>query len=627
MKTRSRVSGLFSGIIPAQVAELLRAALPTNRRADVDSQVGVFVDTGSVFPDITPDVKTLTSLLSQLDATDVIFVSARFNLILSSGLDREPGSWLQRHRRRQRELAKGLFDNNGLERMARFVSKHPLFVIFSRAQLLGMIRWASRYCSDLPGQTLAISEEKRSAFAQALLIVNDLWGRRAYGAAFSSTEAAMVQRRLSILASVRRSFSETAEGTNLVQAIVRGKEIMTTYLARSDPDFLDTYRSRTGLSLDEYYLCLMGLAMVSLGLTAGPEIPALQANRLFRSEQFYADSPNAGKAFETFFRRESQSIEDLRKAFWGKPNEGSVDGPYDVGVFRKRPVFRAADGRAILMDAVVLAERAAAGPLFEVIGGNDNRVFERFGEAFESYCFELLRTMYPASQLLLDRLAIRPAGHATRRRHVEIADAAIKGVQETALIEAKGLWIREDEVTAGSERYVEHLREKYVGRETSTGRQNKGVAQLANAILKVAGGEWVLEHQDDLVGDRILPVLLVYDRLLDAPLHGWFFAREFATALGQTDDSDQGPFRIGNFLVDGLIVLTIDDLELLESSVENFALLDLLKDYSSTHRNRIVSVHNFIVATPKYAKGIAYSKRMRQKFMEAMNALEQQLGL
>ena len=45
-----------------------------------------------------------------------------------------------------------------------------------------------------------------------------------------------------------------------------------------------------------------------------------------------------------------------------------------------------------------------------------------------------------------------------------------------------------------------------------------------------------------------------------------------------------------------LILITIDDLESLESSLSNFTLVSLLRSYSAATPDRLVSLHNFLSA-------------------------------
>jgi hypothetical protein len=50
-----------------------------------------------------------------------------------------------------------------------------------------------------------------------------------------------------------------------------------------------------------------------------------------------------------------------------------------------------------------------------------------------------------------------------------------------------------------------------------------------------------------------------------------------------------------------LTVMTIADLENLESSIDEFGMRQLLADYVAAHPDGIVSLHNFMAVDPRYA--------------------------
>lgn len=72
--------------------------------------------------------------------------------------------------------------------------------------------------------------------------------------------------------------------------------------------------------------------------------------------------------------------------------------------------------------------------------------------------------------------------------------------------------------------------------------------------------------------------MVVYDDRLDAPLHPRFLAIEFAVCL--SGDETLEHVRVGKWIIAPLTVMTIDNLEILEGSIGEFGLCELLKDYS-----------------------------------------------
>jgi hypothetical protein len=59
-----------------------------------------------------------------------------------------------------------------------------------------------------------------------------------------------------------------------------------------------------------------------------------------------------------------------------------------------------------------------------------------------------------------------------------------------------------------------------------------------------------------------------------------------------------------------LTVMTIADLENLESSVDQFSMRQLLEDYAAAHPDALVSLHNFMAFDPRYADKLKLSSQL-----------------
>jgi hypothetical protein len=71
--------------------------------------------------------------------------------------------------------------------------------------------------------------------------------------------------------------------------------------------------------------------------------------------------------------------------------------------------------------------------------------------------------------------------------------------------------------------------------------------------------------------------------------------------------------------------LTIDNLELLEGSLREFGLCELLQDYSRECTDRFVSLHNLMASFPKYSRNLFESQRVRAAFSCELGRLEGKL--
>jgi hypothetical protein len=123
--------------------------------------------------------------------------------------------------------------------------------------------------------------------------------------------------------------------------------------------------------------------------------------------------------------------------------------------------------------------------------------------------------------------------------------------------------------------------------------RDKGVAQLARSIGAIVRGEWKGKC-DEFAGLSVLyPVLVAHDTRLAAPALGNFLEGEMRGLLGTVPKGKR---------VAPLTVMTIQDLESLEKSINDFSLVSLLEDYSRECPDRMRSMHNYITFSAYAAK-------------------------
>ena len=450
--------------------------------------------------------------------------------------------------------------------------------------------------------------------------MNSLWERRIYHDQLNS-KGDLTTRRLNLLPRFRRSISESARGPDLTQAFVRGRTLICDRLCAVDAEFSDSFQNATELSLEEYYSCLLLIVLRSLGIDVAPGINPIFSHRLFNPLEIMNAEIQA--AFSRFMALWSQSAAALTASLWQgnfEPRESDFL-TFEHRVIRSKPIFRIRDDLAIVMDPVFLAEMATAGPLF--VADNVEEALQNFGNSFEDYCSQLLNQIYPEVPELVRRFSRGPVGSSKIGSKVQLADSMLDCGDKTVFIEAKAVWIREDKIESSANDYISFLRSKYGAVIAGDSReQRKGVAQLANSIRQLARGDWKPDDRDLMICDHIVPLLLVYDSLIDAPLHPWFLAREFAMLLDPSDVNWNGrSIRIGRFLVSSLIVITIDDLEALESSTKSFGICELLQDYSAALPDRLDSLHNYIVADRKYGTQLFIANEFKNSSAESLSAL------
>ena len=170
----------------------------------------------------------------------------------------------------------------------------------------------------------------------------------------------------------------------------------------------------------------------------------------------------------------------------------------------------------------------------------------------------------------------------------------------------KAAWLREDVILDDSYvNFMDHIRSKY-GVIPGGGDRPKGVGQLARSVGAIVRGEWRGAQNEFTEPKLIYPVLLVHDTRMDAPATGPFLHAEFLALLG--------PVPTGKHVAP-LIIITIKDLENLETSISTFALGQLLDDYNRDCPDRVRSLHNYI-AHSTYGQKIEPSEQLKRNSFE-----------
>jgi hypothetical protein len=551
--------------------------------------VAVFVPYDAVFSDGQATFGHFKQVVRSLSRTDTLFWCARLNLFLADpNLDEKT---------KQQHYLDCFFTSQQIQTLNKFVKAHggsDHVGVLHRGAILELIRWICLLCSDQPHDRETFNKpEVREAFARVLLIASEFWGQRVYGpSAFEGNS--INEKRRNALTLIRHSMAETHCHPRQFEALARGAKLFREIIPNPYPDFHAEFQTATGLRLDEYYLCLCTIMAQFMNSYAKSGVGSKNDSGIFKLKIIRDSSPHMEALFGKFLALHSATPEELTVAFWpGKREEPTgFEREYSLKPLRERPILRAADGRMIILDPVCFAEKASVGPLFHVLNqANQNRLFAAFGHAFEAYVGNILQHVYPDPGSYLARRLYSDVREAADNG-VQVADFIVDDVTDIVVIEAKAVWIQDQKMSQyDPEVFVEHLRARYGGEDS-----DKGYKQLARSVRKISAREWQPEGIDLARTKRMFPVLLVHDDMLDAPVFGHFLAEEFRHQL-QPDCLDTGGWMVkGHFRVAPLVVMTIDDLECLESSLIKFTLVDLLKAYSTTTPDRLVSLHNFLAA-------------------------------
>jgi len=551
------------------------------RRPEPLREFGIYVTPEELFTGEPVDENALVQLLGEMGRDAVLFACARLNAIVS-GIghpDQKP---------RQERAIRLTCTDADIYRINQLPQKYPgsgLPTLFFRGQLLELMRWAIRYCPDNGDAPEILNDPKvRSRFLRAALIASNLWSRRVFSDRLRG-EQDINAARVRALGVFRRALEESAITPHIGTVLGRGWSMFSEYFPRHYPVFAQAFPQATGLSLEQYFTCLTGIAATYLPFDR-EDAPQFQPETVAASTAYR-------EIFPKYLMLESQTLEQAAIALWDDFAEVGYRG------LRERPIVRLKNGNALILDPVFYCERISVGPLFHLsasVRGNRSKsieVFSAFGKAFEDYSADLLRSMYPSRPPLVSRFVAPIDGQDVTGKNFEI-DAVLNDAVEVIIFEAKAAWLKDEVVLGDAEEWLEQIRSRYGVRASSTDETQsrpKGVAQLAKIVRRFLDdnlGSAQLEFQQARV---IYPVLLVHDTRLNAPIYGNFLANEFLSLLGKVPESRH---------VMPLIVMTIQDLENLQSSIGGFALRDLFADYAKACPDGMRSLHNFMTTSPTY---------------------------
>ena len=319
----------------------------------------IYVPVGKVFPGIQSDFGTFKSLLQKLSRVETLFWCAILNHIVSNPSND--------HLTRQQYGLDYFLTTEEMDRVNKFAQENggaQRVMVFFRGQLLELLRWGALYCPSCPEDTITFKRpEVKRRFAQAALIASDVWARRVFGDRLSMTEGLSTARKRA-LAPFRLSLEATLLTPDLSKSLGRGWCLFSKYFPTHYPLFESEFQSSTGLTVEEYYVCLGALIAHFVNHRAGSLI---FDSKTLGDPTLYRDP------IQSYVALEAQSIDELRHRLWRQASKKKMSSdedapPYSYRPLREKPILCSGSGRAIILDPVFYSETASAGPLFHLLG-------------------------------------------------------------------------------------------------------------------------------------------------------------------------------------------------------------------------------------------------------------------
>lgn len=532
----------------------------------------------SLEPDVEPNEANIRLALTQLSRDDALFFCARINAIVT-GFGAE-----ENHLQRQRQAIQMLCSPAQLRRLNKFAARYggPDNVkVFFRGQFLELARWLALFGQNDSADSGTFGDPQvRAHFARAAFIASGLWERRLFGIQGLRPGLDPYAQLRAALGPFRKNIEEANPAPHPGFVIYRSWRLFLRYLPQHLPEFGAAFQSRTGLTVQQYFIC--AFAILPRTFFNHPD-----GQRLFKSDYVEGDTPFKA-TFAAFMRLHAQTPEEWAAHLRQAPSEETTDVS-----LRRHPVLSFSGGRSIILDPTCFIDNLASAPLFFAIQGGlkANRVFGAFGDAVEDYVVNLLQRMYPPDAAQpMERMYRGLEGENALGQRFEI-DVSVTDASTVALLEVKAAWIRDDAVlNPDPEQFIAEMRKKYGYTPDGTDR-GKGVAQLARSVGALARGEWFGPGREFRGATDLYPVLLVYDRRMASPGTGHFLDTEFKHLLGSVPD---------NLHVHSVILMTVADLEYVVSALGSQSLLALFRDYSAADPDRVSSFHNFVLRVPPH---------------------------
>lgn len=549
------------------------------------TQVSTYITCDMLFKDVSTEFPHFRNMISKLSCSDAIFWCARINLALSA-----TGN----------ELAqRPLFDMLATQKEKYWLNKvirrqrgNSNNTIFFRGQMLELIRWIVLFCHDHPDDGSTFNDnENRTLFLKCALLASDIWSKQTYGDKIFGIEKDPTRVIKYASASFRKGIEATRSAPDLFVSCGRAWIFYQQYFRKYHSSFNEDFLSVTGLTFEEYIVCFSAIATHFIDPLNKPCVINKQA---------IGDTTLIPEKIKAYVQLESQTLEELCSNLWGNRGVHEISEintePLNTISLREKPIYSAPDGRSVVMDPIYFHERVLTSPLFHMIPLNRekaNEIFVAFGYAFEDYCCDILERMYLTTTATTNHTLLRQKEYRYNGQHIQI-DAIIKQNHTAVLFEIKASFIKESQVNLDGASYVEELRKKYSNIVEHGQVKVKGVGQLSRIIKNILQEKFEKMNSDLVDINEIFPVLLVHDNLLDAPLTIEFLREEFQKLF----ENDLGyPVEKCPINIHILTVMTINDLEHLENSVQHFNIISLLRDFV---RQKSESLHDFIANSKKY---------------------------
>lgn len=542
---------------------------------------------------LTINLEFLRNYIRKLNRTEIVFLCAKLNLIISDSSD---GDFFENQGIVLKLLEQDSYvDKVMAARVTKVIKDRSRHVnwAFNRPQLMDMIWRTCVWAND----NISMSKHKSSddvqkALIYALLMCSDLYGERFstyFGAEVGSPISSWFKTPAFAALPAYRIMAEYSPRTvPVLLPLGRARLLIMNRLLVKHPKYERAFSKKYGLTMSQYITCAAAVTLVGVTqpLQNKLELDSLDSVMEFDTNNTFILAPHMVSPYQAYLACKAQSVNNLSEAFTQNASSG-VNAFLDWKPLRDRPILCTESGRAIVLDKFLLADSVSVGPLF-MLSGEDSQVLSDFGSAHEDYACEVLESYvtHIPKQNKPDVTTRQPKAKGSSGP-VEIGDYLLSKGKEVVLIEAKASWLT-DETLMGARagKLWAYIHEKYgySWNKKANEARTKGVAQLVKKILQLVEGD--LQPQGNTVclkeANTIYPVLLVHDDRMCTPNFGHFLARDFVRLATKPaiPIPESGFLQLGQYKVHTLFVISLGELEALEARKNPDSLTNYLAEFS-----------------------------------------------
>jgi hypothetical protein len=345
------------------------------------------------------------------------------------------------------------------------------------------------------------------------------------------------------------------------------------FVDRKVPDFDSAFAAKYGLPLREFFLILYTL---HLGFEAHAQ---RNRNPLLLDEASYLWPMFEREHVRRVLSHVSQTPDDLAISLLGTPRQNWAT---DCAPLREYPVIQVFQGKHACTDLNLLHRCLFDRVYFLLLKAYPDKVFgELFGYIFEEYVNRLFRRFSYEDDVLVRTFYASPRFQGKQE---EAGDGLIAWSRSALVMEYKARLLTTRERYGGVTEVLLTGVEDIIGKKGT----KKGVYQLASVISRLLAGEKVVAGSPKTLDlkdcPRVYPVLVTFEEALGLESVRQQAETKFIAAL-QVDHEKRK--QVGE-----LLILTVEEVEILEGLALRHSLEDVIQDYA-----------NYVRAHPKDRAG------------------------